>query len=61
MVYAPPPVGRFLLDWINFFVSLVVTAVEWMHNTTFLNIPLIGFIAACFVMGVTLRALLIKA
>lgn len=48
-------------SWVAWFVSLITTAVNWMTQMTIFDVPLIGIIAAVFVMGVMIDALLYKA
>lgn len=48
-------------DWIVWFIALWRNVVVWMTNSQIFGIPLIAFIIAVFLMGVTLRALLYKA
>lgn len=48
-------------DWVIWFISLGRTFLTWMSYCTIFGIPLIAFIIAVFLMGVTLRALLYKA
>lgn len=48
-------------DWVNFFLSLWRTAVQFLTEHTIFGVPLIGFIIAVFLCGVILRAFLYKA
>lgn len=48
-------------DWLAWFISLIRTAVNWMSQMYIFDVPLIAFIVAVFLMGVTLRALVYKA
>ena len=44
----------------TFFISLVVTLVQWLGSVTILSVPVIWIRGAVFVMGVFLRAFLYK-
>lgn len=48
-------------EWLSWFISLIRTAVNWMAQMYIFDVPLIAFIVAVFLMGVTLRALVYKA
>ena len=48
-------------DWLAWFISLIRTSVNWMAQMYIFDVPLIAFIVAVFLMGVTLRALVYKA
>lgn len=48
-------------DWIAFFISLWQTSVNFLTTSTIFGVPLIGFMIAVVIMGVLLRALLVKA
>lgn len=47
--------------WLSWFIALWRTSVTWLTQHEILGVPLIAFIIAIFIMGVTLRALLYKA
>lgn len=50
-----------MADWVSFFVALWQNAVNYLATCEIFGVPLIGFIVAVFIMGVILRALLVKA
>lgn len=51
---------NFLSDWISFFVALLGTAVEWLASMQIMSVPVLGIIAAAFILGVVLRSMLYK-
>ena len=48
-------------SWINWSLSVIVTAVNWLKSATLLNVPLLYLLLAIFVMGVVIRAILFRA
>lgn len=50
-----------MYDWLNWFISLIATAIHWMQSMQIFGVSLISFIIGTFIMGVILRALLVKA
>lgn len=48
-------------SWINWCLSVIVTAVNWLKSTMLLNVPLLYLLLAIFVMGVVIRAILFRA
>lgn len=48
-------------NWVNWLLSVIVTAVNWLKSSTLLNVPLLYLLLAIFVMGVVLRAVLFRA
>lgn len=48
-------------SWINFFLSVVVTAANWLRSATLLNVPILYLLIAIFVMGVVIRAIIYRA
>lgn len=48
-------------SWINWCLSVIVTAVNWLKSATILNVPLLYLLLAIFVMGVVIRAILFRA
>lgn len=48
-------------QWLNFLLSVIVTAVSWLRDTTLLSVPLLYWLIALFVMGVIIRAILYRA
>lgn len=48
-------------DWLAWFISLIRTSVNWMSQMYIFDVPVIAIIAAIFVMGVIIDALLYKA
>lgn len=48
-------------DWVAFFIALWQNAVNFLTTCEIFGVPLIGFMVAVFIMGVILRALLVKA
>ena len=47
-------------SWINWCLSVIVTAVNWLKSATILNVPLLYLLLGIFVMGVVIRAILFK-
>lgn len=50
-----------MADWVAFFIALWQNCVSFLTECQIFGVPLIGFIVAVFIMGVILRALLVKA
>jgi hypothetical protein len=48
-------------QWINWCLSVFVTAVNWLKSATILNVPLLYLLLGIFVMGVVIRAILFRA
>lgn len=49
-----------MAEWIAFFVSLFETCVQWLGSMEILGAPVLGILAAIFLLGVLLRALIYK-
>lgn len=47
-------------EWMQFFVALLVTSVQWLTQMQIMGVSLLWFIIACFVLGVMFRAWLVK-
>lgn len=47
--------------WINFLLSVILSAVDWLQSTTLLSIPLLYILLAISIMGVIIRALIYRA
>lgn len=48
-------------SWLNWFLSLIVTAVDWLGTIDVLGISVLYFLIAIFIMGVVIRAVLYRA
>lgn len=48
-------------QWVNIFFNWCTTAVNFLNSCTILNIPVLYYLAAIFIMGVILRAILYRA
>ena len=48
-------------NWVNWLLSVIVTAVNWLKSATLLNVPLLYLLLGIFVMGVVIRAVLFRA
>lgn len=48
-------------NWVNWLLSVIVTAVNWLKSSMLLNVPLLYLLLAIFVMGVVIRAVLFRA
>lgn len=48
-------------NWIEWLLSVIVTAANWLRSTTLLSVPLLYWFLAIFVMGVVIRAILYRA
>lgn len=48
-------------SWVSWFLSVIVTGVNWLKSTTLLNVPLLYILLGIIVMGVVIRAILFRA
>lgn len=48
-------------SWVSWSLSVIVTAVNWLKSSTFLNVPLLYLLLGVVVMGVVIRAILFRA
>lgn len=48
-------------DWLNWFISLVSTSVDWLSQMQIFGVSVLSFLIGLVIMGVVLRALLYKA
>lgn len=48
-------------SWVNWCLSVIVTAVNWLKSVTVFNVELLYLLLAIFVMGVVIRAILFRA
>lgn len=51
-----------VVDFLNWSVSVLSTLVSWLSSMQIVTgVSLLGFLAACFVLGLLVRALIVKA
>ena len=48
-------------QWINWLLSVILTAANWLRSTTLLSVPLLYILIAIAIMGVIIRALIYRA
>lgn len=47
-------------EWIQFFVALLATTVQWLTQMQIVGVPVFWVLIAGFILGVLVRALLFK-
>lgn len=47
-------------DWVSWYIALFQTTVQWLGSIQILGVPVLWIMIAAFLMGVMVRALLIK-
>lgn len=47
-------------EWIQFFVALLATTVQWLTQMQIVGVPVFWILIAGFILGVLIRALLFK-
>lgn len=47
-------------EWIQFFVALLATTVQWLTQMQIVGVPVFWILIAGFILGVLVRALLFK-
>ena len=47
--------------WLNWCLSVIVTAVNWLRTCTLLGIPILYLLIGIFIMGVVIRAVMFRA
>lgn len=49
-----------MVDWIAWFIALFQTTIEWLGSMQILGVSVLWIMIASFLLGVLVRALLIK-
>lgn len=47
-------------SWLDFLLSVILTAANWLRSTTLLSVPLLYIMIAIFIMGVIIRAIIYR-
>lgn len=48
-------------DWLEWLLSVIANAYEWLRNTELLSVPLLYILIGIIVMGVVIRAIIYRA
>lgn len=49
-----------LADWIAFYIALFETVVQWLGSMQIMSVPVLGIMAAVFIMCVIFKSMLYK-
>lgn len=48
-------------DWASWFLSLILTSINWLVNIEIFSVPVLYILLAIFIMGVVIRAIPFRA
>lgn len=50
----------YIRDWIQFFIALFSTAVQWLGSMQILGVSVLWIVIAAFFLGIMIRSMIIK-